>query len=71
MAIRSVHYLRGQIWRWILNDLNIMTQIMDQKAKEIHESVPKELDDEGTAMADTKCFTIDYPANAVKTDPLR
>lgn len=54
-----------------MNDLNIMTQIMDQKAKEIHESVPKELDDEGTAMADTKCFTIDYPANAVKTDPLR
>ena len=51
-------------------DLSIMEEIQNEKAKEITAG-QKELDDEGTRMAEEKRKTFDLPTNAVKVDPLR
>ncbi len=51
-------------------DLSIMEEIQNEKAKEIAVG-QKELDDEGTRMAEEKRKTFDLPTNAVKVDPLR
>lgn len=52
-------------------DLDTMTIIQEEKAKEISTSDQKSLDAEGETMAEEKRKTFDLPTNAVKVDPLR
>ena len=52
-------------------NIETMTEIQNEKAKEISSGTATELDDEGIAMAEDKRKTFDLPTNAVKVDPLR
>lgn len=51
--------------------LDTMTQIVDEKARELQDEGLLPLDEEGKALAEYKRKTFDLPTNAVKVDPLR
>ena len=52
-------------------DLDVMTEIQNEKAAEMAAIESGEIDDETEAMAREKRKTFDLPTNAVKVDPLR
>lgn len=52
-------------------ELDVMTQIQNQKAAEMAAAETDELDPETAEMARKKRKTFDLPTNAVKVDPLR
>lgn len=52
-------------------ELDVMTQIQDQKAAEMSGMELDDLDPETAEMARKKRKTFDLPTNAVKVDPLR
>jgi len=51
--------------------IETMTEIQNEKAKEIATGEVQSLDAEGVEMAEEKRKTFDLPTNAVKVDPLR
>lgn len=52
-------------------EMNVMTEIQNEKAREIGAADPRVLDPEEAEMARKKRKTFDLPTNAVKVDPLR